>query len=243
MRTAGPADPPLRDCAVLPLRPRRTRCPCSPTSCTPSGPEPSRSSTSPRRCRRRRRSCSCPSRSATPSVSAGEISRYDDRGPAWYWNDITHRRAHRHPLRRADPLGHRPRRQDVSQVPPRPADRARRGARPLGARRPRPGLPARDRPRHRRGSGSTARCPRAAGCSTAPAGTPAPTTRRTSSTPTRPARTPPASPSSAPAGWPSETPILGLGVGDRRHRRGRRPLASTRPSPATRSCSARASTA
>ena len=34
-----------------------------------------------------------------------EISHYDDRGPAWYWNDIRTVRAHRHPLRRAGALG------------------------------------------------------------------------------------------------------------------------------------------
>ncbi len=43
----------------------------------------------------------------TATFSLEEISRYDDRGPAWYWNNISHRRAHRHPPGRADPLGHR----------------------------------------------------------------------------------------------------------------------------------------
>ncbi len=33
-----------------------------------------------------------------------EVSRYDERGPAWYWNNISRRRAYRHAFRRADPL-------------------------------------------------------------------------------------------------------------------------------------------
>ena len=33
-----------------------------------------------------------------------EVSRYDERGPAWYWNNISLRRAHRHAFRRAGPL-------------------------------------------------------------------------------------------------------------------------------------------
>ena len=39
-----------------------------------------------------------------------EISRYDDRGPAWYWNDIStgeHTGTH---FDAPDALGHRPRR-------------------------------------------------------------------------------------------------------------------------------------
>ena len=36
-----------------------------------------------------------------------EVSRYDERGPAWYWNNISLRRAHRHAFRCADPLDHR----------------------------------------------------------------------------------------------------------------------------------------
>ena len=32
---------------------------------------------------------------------------YDERGPAWYWNNLELRRAHRHAFRRAGPLGHR----------------------------------------------------------------------------------------------------------------------------------------
>ena len=38
-----------------------------------------------------------------------EISRYDERGPAWYWNNLDARRAHRHAFRRAGALDHRAR--------------------------------------------------------------------------------------------------------------------------------------
>ena len=101
------------------------------------------------------------------------------------------RRARRHALRRADPLGHRPgrrgRRLGAAGAARRPRGRDRQVRR--GGRGPR--LPAdRRRPARVRGR-ARARCPRAAGCCCAPAGTPARTTRPRSSTPTRPARTRP----------------------------------------------------
>ena len=36
-----------------------------------------------------------------------EISHYDQRGPGWYWNNISLRRAYRDPFRCAGALGHR----------------------------------------------------------------------------------------------------------------------------------------
>ncbi len=61
----------------------------------------------------------------TVNFSLREISRYDDRGPAWYWNDIvtgehtgTHFDAPVHWITGRDG-------QDVSQVAPRAAGRAR----------------------------------------------------------------------------------------------------------------------
>ena len=35
-----------------------------------------------------------------------EISNYDDRGPGVVLEQLPQRRAHRHPLRRTEPLGH-----------------------------------------------------------------------------------------------------------------------------------------
>ena len=43
----------------------------------------------------------------SPGVTIDVISKYDDKGPAWYWNTHPHGRAHRHALRRAGPLDHR----------------------------------------------------------------------------------------------------------------------------------------
>ena len=95
--------------ARLGERSEEAACPPCPRSHPPSPPVRSRSSTSPRRCRRRRRSSSCRSRSGRPGRSQlEEISRYDERGPGLVLEQHPHRRAHRHPLRRADPLGHRP---------------------------------------------------------------------------------------------------------------------------------------
>ena len=53
-------------------------------------PAASRSSTSPRPCTAAPRSSSCRRRSRNASPFAlTEISRFDERGPAWYWNDIS----------------------------------------------------------------------------------------------------------------------------------------------------------
>ena len=46
---------------------------------------------------------------ASPGVSIDVISRYDDRGPAWYWNTHPDGRAHRHAFRCAGALDQRPR--------------------------------------------------------------------------------------------------------------------------------------
>jgi hypothetical protein len=135
----------------------------------------------------------------TVPFSLREVSRYDDRGPAWYWNDITtgehtgtHFDAPVHWITGRDGL-------DVAQVPAAsliaPAVvldfSAQAAADPDfllevttsgGGRR------------------STGRCPSGAGCCTAPGGTRARTARRSSSTPARPDRTRRASRWSAPAG-------------------------------------------
>ena len=108
-----------------------------------------------------------------------EISRYDERGPAWYWNDITtgehtgtHFDAPVHWVTGRDG-------QDVSQVPLHQADRARGGAR-LQPRRPPPTRTSCWRwTTSRSGRASTARCRREAGCCTGPAGTPGRATRST----------------------------------------------------------------
>ena len=132
-----------------------------------------------------------------------EISRYDDRGPAWYWNDIhtgehtgTHLDAPVHWVTGRDGL-------DVSQAPMStlvaPAaviDKSRRG-------RPRTPTSCWRSSTSRPGRPSTARCPTAAGCSSAPGGRRAARTRTRSSTPTRTARTRPGSPPSARGGSPS----------------------------------------
>ena len=159
------------------------------------------------------RSCSCRSRSETPGpFQLEEISRYDERGPAWYWNNIptgehtgTHFDAPVHWVTGQDG-------EDVSQVPAAAAGRARRRARLHRAGPPPTPTSCSRSSTSGPGSPSTARCRPAAGCSTAPAGTAARTTRRSSSTPTRPARTPPACPSSAPAGWPRRRRCIGVGV-------------------------------
>jgi hypothetical protein len=88
----------------------------------------------------------------------------------------------------------------------------------------------------RRSRPSTGRCPRAAGCCTAPAGTPAPRTRPPSSTPTTRAPHPRDRGGLRPlAGRPSG-PSSARGR-DRRHRRRRRPQLRPARSPATASCS------
>ena len=132
-----------------------------------------------------------------------EISRYDDRGPAWYWNNITtgehtgtHFDAPVHWITGRDG-------EDVAQVPGRPADRARRGARLHRRGRRGPGLPARDRATSRSGSGEHGPLPEGGWLlyrTGWDARSHSPGAR--SSTRTRPARTRRASRSSAPAGWP-----------------------------------------
>ena len=42
-----------------------------------------------------------------PACRETEISRYDERGPAWAWYTLDDRRARGHASRRPDPLGHR----------------------------------------------------------------------------------------------------------------------------------------
>ena len=101
-----------------------------------------------------------------------EISRYDDRGPAWYWNNIstgehtgTHFDAPIHWVTGRDARRRRRRCRRARLIAPAAVHR------PLRRRRGRPRLPARDRPRRGSGRPRTARCRPAAGCSTAPAGT------------------------------------------------------------------------
>ena len=84
-----------------------------------------------------------------------ELSRYDDRGPAWYWNNFrtgehtgTHFDAPNHWVTGQDG-------DDVASVPARAADRAGRRPRLLRAGRRGPRLPARGRAR--RGVGGDAR--------------------------------------------------------------------------------------
>ena len=141
-----------------------------------------------------------------------EISRYDDRGPAWYWNNFrtgehtgTHFDAPNHWV-----TGQGPRRRRLGAGAP--AGRARGGARLLGRRRPRPRLPARGRAHPGSGRPSTGRCPRAAGCSTAPAGTPGRRRRSASSTPTTTARTRPGISPECARWLAEESPVIGLGV-------------------------------
>jgi hypothetical protein len=137
----------------------------------------------------------------TATFRLEEISRYDERGPAWYWNNLrtgehtgTHFDAPKHWITGRDG-------EDVAEVPARklvgPAavlDFSEQAAADpdflLGSTT------------SASGKRRTVRCPEVGGCSTAPDGTPGPRRRRTSSTPTRPARTRPASRPSAPDGWP-----------------------------------------
>ena len=141
-----------------------------------------------------------------------EISHYDERGPAWYWNDIvtgehtgTHFDAPVHWVTGKDG-------EDVAQVPVSrliaPAVGARlqrRGGRRTRTSSWRSSTSSSGRP-------STGRCPRAAGCCTGPAGTRGLTTRPRSSTRTPPARTRRGSACPARCGWPQESPLIGLGT-------------------------------
>ena len=107
-----------------------------------------------------------------------EISHYDERGPAWYWNDIhtsehtgTHFDAPVHWVTGKDG-------EDMARVPPARLV-APAAVLDFAAERPtrtscwRSSTSGPGRP-------STGRCPTAAGCSTGPAGTPAARTRRRS---------------------------------------------------------------
>ena len=145
----------------------------------------------------------------TPGLSRRELSRYDERGPGVGVERAGDRRARRHALRRADPLDHGPRRRGRRE--------RRRRARLVGPAvvidksaeaAADPGLPADGRRRARVRGRARRRCPRAAGCCCARAGTPARTTRTRSSTA---ARTP--GPDAECARWlAQETPIVGIGV-------------------------------
>ena len=178
----------------------------------------------------------------TATFSLHEISRYDDRGPAWYWNDITtgehtgtHFDAPVHWVTGRDG-------EDVSQVPADKLIAPGGGARLQRPGRRRPGLPAGDRAHQGLGAGARA----AAG-------------RRLAAVPDRlgrPFRQPGAVPErqrdrAAHAGHVGRVRQVGRRTvaGDRRrgrdrgHRRGRRALLRPAvPLPLDR-CSGRASTA
>ena len=138
----------------------------------------------------------------TATFEFEQISNYDDRGPAWYWNNF---RTGEHTGTHFDAPCHwitGKGGEDVASVPPRrlvgPAAvldfSAQAAENPdflLEVTHIRPG------------SASTARCRKAAGCCTAPDGTPGHTCRTHSSTPTRTVRTPPASRLTARGGWPT----------------------------------------
>ncbi len=142
----------------------------------------------------------------TRSFTLTEVSRYDERGPAWYWNDIStgeHTGTH---FDAPGALDLRPGRAGRLPGPGGQPDRARRWSW-TSARRRRPTRTSCWSPRtSSSGRPTTARCPRAAGCCTGPAGMPAPPASGTSSTPTRTARTRPASPWRARAGWRRRRP-------------------------------------
>ena len=76
----------------------------------------------------------------TPGLTRHELSRYDDRGPAWAWSALEHRRARRDALRRADPLDHGQRRRGRRQRPAGAAGRPRGDDRQVGRGRGRPRL-------------------------------------------------------------------------------------------------------
>ena len=139
----------------------------------------------------------------TATFEFEQISNYDDRGPAWYWNNF---RTGEHTGTHFDAPCHwvtGKGGEDVASVPAAAARRAGGGAGLLGAGNREPGLPARGGLTSAPGSASTARCRKAAGCCTAPDGTPGHTCRTHSSTPTRTARTPRASRLTARGGWPT----------------------------------------
>jgi hypothetical protein len=141
----------------------------------------------------------------THRFELSELSRYDEKGPAWYWNDIhtgehtgTHLDAPVHWVTGRDGL-------DVSQAPlstlVAPAvviDMTAEVAQDADFLLDSCWSTTTSGP----GRSGTAPCPTGAGCSTAPVGRHAATTRPPSPTPTRTARTRPASPRNARGGWP-----------------------------------------
>ena len=111
----------------------------------------------------------------TPGFALQELSRYDDRGPAWYWNAFsagehvgTHFDAPVHWVTGQDGL-------DVSQVPPAQLLAPGRGHRQDRRVRPTTPTSCSRSTTSRPGRPTTAGCPTAAGCCTAPAGTSGPT--------------------------------------------------------------------
>ena len=115
-----------------------------------------------------------------------EISHYDDRGPAWYWNDIV---TGEHTGTHFDAPVHWVTGRDGHVAPTLPHDDLLTLTSCSRSSTSSSGKP------------STGRCPRA-GCCTGPAGIRGPAARRSSSTRTRPARTRRASASPARNGWP-----------------------------------------
>ena len=130
-----------------------------------------------------------------------EISRYDDRGPAWYWNNFT---TGEHSGTHFDAPVHWITGRDGEDVAEVPAARLIAPAAVLDFTAEAAADPdfLLEISHVKGGSRTTARCPRAAGCCTGPAGTRGRTPRTSSSTRTRPARTPRGCPWSAPGGWP-----------------------------------------
>src|SRR5438034_2518395 len=176
----------------------------------------------------------------TRRFELSQISHYDERGPGWYWNDIstgehvgTHFDAPIHWVTGRD-------NKDVSEVPARqliaPAvviDKSRECAEtPIISSRSRTSRP---------GSVSTAPCPTGDGSCTERAGTRGPVTSRDFSTPTTWARTRRGSRSNARAGWRTKRPCSGSAWRRSAPTPARRTASSPR-FPVTHSCLARAST-
>ncbi len=142
-----------------------------------------------------------------------------------------HRGARRHPPRRTGALGHRSRGDRRLRRSPRRAHRPSRGHRPQRRRADNPDFLL-EVDHIERWRTSTGRCRRAAGCSTAPAGTHGRTTRTSSSTPTRPGRTRPAISVECARWLAEESRVIGVGSRPSAPTRGLR-TASPRRSPAT----------
>ena len=178
----------------------------------------------------------------TPGLTRRELSRYDDRGPAWAWDVLeigehvgTHFDAPIHWITGRDG-------EDVASVPPArlvgPAvviDKSAEAAQDPDY------LLTVDQVRAFEAEHGAAARGRAGSCC-APAGTRAPMTRTPSSTSPTASRTRPASTPSARAGWRRRA--RSSGSASRRSAPTRAPpAASTRRSPSTTSCSEPASTA